>query len=616
MLADSNPECPSSLHLPSLFLFHPEPPESTSIYALKVWKSRISRRKRRAMRRRLYQKKSALSPCRIPSPSILMPRSVPSSPHTMSIRHDEDTEMQGPSDIALPPTAHLLANQGSADLFLIERYHGASPPDSPAASSVSPPEPNAEASRACREEVKRLSLQLSDLQEDGGEVFNNLIAQWDAQIANPEVYIETFAPLIRFCHQVSEETVQPPEDFRPLPTGLPSLQQYSQRVSLRIRVARNLKCFPLPSRMSLEDRLCLLASVREALRETESGSFFTLSDCSDEEKDVLVRKRVLFPPPSNYFTSAGINRHWPEGRGGLISDDEVVRVWVGEEDHLRIQVLSDSEDFPSLFSRLSSVLSQLEHRLCDKLTDRLNREGGGVFVWEKEFGFITSCPTNVKTGMRASVLCALPLFSHCVTQWANCLGLQVRGARGEASGVGSDGVVDLSPRQRFRISENEVLCSLVTSTQAPLPSSHTVSPNLKDGAHLLPVHLFSSQSEEQLSDEGVDSEGRLLEGEGGLPPDSGSETSGIREGQEEGEVGEGFSAYAESEESVNRRKGDEGGAGSVSSLIVSADRQSRTSESREKERKEKAGNGFPLDEALDAASGMMKEKEEGDDSDC
>uniref|UniRef100_A0A0G4HNI4 Phosphagen kinase C-terminal domain-containing protein n=1 Tax=Chromera velia CCMP2878 TaxID=1169474 RepID=A0A0G4HNI4_9ALVE len=237
----------------------------------------------------------------------------------------------------------------------------------------------------------------------------------------------SFGPLVRFVHKVSEDVTQHEEDFHPLPTGLPSLHSYGQPVSLRIRVARNLRRFPLPS--------CI------AGRSVAKG-------------------QSSFPPSSQYFEDAGVNRDWPTGRGGFVLKDGVVRVWVGEEDHLRVQVLSDSADFGLLFSRLSSVLSRLEVRLA---SDREKEGRVRAFARDREFGFVTSCPSNVGTGMRISVLAGFPLFSSYIREWAQSLGLQVRGQRGEASEILEGGLVDLSPRQRFSLTESQVLSSLITS---------------------------------------------------------------------------------------------------------------------------------------------------------
>uniref|UniRef100_A0A0K6S650 Phosphagen kinase C-terminal domain-containing protein n=1 Tax=Chromera velia CCMP2878 TaxID=1169474 RepID=A0A0K6S650_9ALVE len=268
--------------------------------------------------------------------------------------------------------------------------------------------------------------------------------------------------------------------------------------------------------------------------------------------------------------------------------DKNVRVWVGEEDHLRVQIISDSDDFSALFCRLSSLLDQLEACLCVKLaeSDWLTAEDNKVFAWDREFGFLTSCPTNVGTGMRASVLCVLPLFAHHVTDWANSLGLQVHGGRGEASKVGSNGVVDVSPKQRFRLTEREILASLnssvshllyahrkmyvralsiVTCAQQLPRLSWEAAAQCEYGclAPQIPLSLLDGLGNffEQLQS---DSEGGLpdaqgerseLEGVGGLPPDSRSE--GLASEQSEGD--REWDEHSSSERSERRSSKGEGG---------------------------------------------------------
>uniref|UniRef100_A0A0G4I204 Phosphagen kinase C-terminal domain-containing protein n=1 Tax=Chromera velia CCMP2878 TaxID=1169474 RepID=A0A0G4I204_9ALVE len=277
-----------------------------------------------------------------------------------------------------------------------------------------------------------------------------------------EVFNASLGPLVRSVHGVGGDTIQPEPQLDGSHLPLPSLLSFRMPLSLRIRVARNVTHFPLPARMSPAQRQHLLEVVEEVLMGCEQGDFYRTAEVDEEELESLVDARILFPPPSAYFQAGGIGRDWPIGRGGFISDDRVVRVWVGEEDHLRVQVVSISLEIPSLYARLCRVLSALERGLQSRLGD-----WGGSYARSPEFGYVTSCPTNVGTGMRASVLAPLPLLSGygILNFWCPRLGLQVRGQRGESSQVGDDGSVDLSPTQRFGLSEKEVLSLLVVGVQ-------------------------------------------------------------------------------------------------------------------------------------------------------
>jgi protein-arginine kinase len=91
-----------------------------------------------------------------------------------------------------------------------------------------------------------------------------------------------------------------------------------------------------------------------------------------------------------YLASAGIASDWPYGRGAYQSADGGFIVWVGEEDHLRIMAMKKGTVLNDVFDRLKDA--------CD-VVEKI----AGKFAHSKDFGYVTSCPTNLGTGMRASV---------------------------------------------------------------------------------------------------------------------------------------------------------------------------------------------------------------------
>lgn len=92
--------------------------------------------------------------------------------------------------------------------------------------------------------------------------------------------------------------------------------------------------------------------------------------------------------------AAGINRDWPEGRGIYHNDDFTFLVWINEEDQLRIISMQNGSDIKAVFERLS--------RACETLQKTL------TFAFNDHLGYLTSCPTNLGTALRASVLIKLP----------------------------------------------------------------------------------------------------------------------------------------------------------------------------------------------------------------
>ncbi|MEO0922422.1 MAG: arginine kinase, partial [Pseudomonadota bacterium] len=164
---------------------------------------------------------------------------------------------------------------------------------------------------------------------------------------------------------------------------------------------------------------------------------------------------IMFKDMSNdrYLLAAGIAADWPYGRGCYVSEDRSFIIWVGEEDHLRIMCMEKGTILNKVFDRLKTAL------------DVVSGIQGLSFATSDTYGVVTSCPTNLGTGMRASVHIQLPNLTADGTdkrakQIAKPLGLSVRGTGGEHTPIGSDGTVDISPSARFCITEAEIIAAL------------------------------------------------------------------------------------------------------------------------------------------------------------
>jgi len=236
-------------------------------------------------------------------------------------------------------------------------------------------------------------------------------------------------------------------------------------LSMRIRTARNLNKFPLPGAMTQEDRcnmeLALKPVFDEMIKNKDfGGEYVSLTPghpnkISDERYEELVKAHIMFKNMANdsYLVTAGIAGDWPHGRGCYISEDKGFIIWVGEEDHMRIMAMKKSTVINDVFDRLKAAIDYVEDLVpggCAKSAD---------------FGVITSCPTNMGTGMRASVHVQLPGLTKDGTdtkakEICKPFGLGVRGLGGEHTPIGDDGTVDISPKARFCISEAEIAIAL------------------------------------------------------------------------------------------------------------------------------------------------------------
>jgi len=240
--------------------------------------------------------------------------------------------------------------------------------------------------------------------------------------------------------------------------GLPSL-------SMRVRTGRNLKAFPLPGSMSLADRVNMeqaMGAVFDKLISMSEfgGRYVSITPghkhfVDAKEYQALVDAHIMFKDMSEdpYLLAAGIASDWPHGRGCYISEDKGFIIWLGEEDHLRIMCMQKGTLLNKVFDRLKAAIDVVEVLIP------------GGCAYSPDFGVVTSCPTNIGTGMRASVHIQLPNLTRDGTEAAakaicKPLGLSVRGLGGEHTAIGKDGTVDISPSARFCITEAEIVTAL------------------------------------------------------------------------------------------------------------------------------------------------------------
>jgi protein-arginine kinase len=166
----------------------------------------------------------------------------------------------------------------------------------------------------------------------------------------------------------------------------------------------------------------------------------------------MIKNHLLFEIDDRFLESAGISRDLPSGRGVFISNDGQFMIWLNEEDHLRIMSLTPGSNLISTFNKVAKAIKILEKKL--------------TFAFDKELGYLSSCPTNIGTTMRASVHIRLPKLGQRADFKELCanLGLQIRGTSGENSKSKSD-VFDVSNMQRLGKSEKELLEQLISGIE-------------------------------------------------------------------------------------------------------------------------------------------------------
>ena len=241
-----------------------------------------------------------------------------------------------------------------------------------------------------------------------------------------ELFAPLIDPIIREYHGFDPETQQHVSDMNPahLEVGNPDPEN-AYILSTRIRVGRNLHCFPLGPNLAQRERLigeCMVSDTLKSLEGELAGHYYPLEGMDESTKKQLIEDHFLFKEGDRFLESAGLNRDWPEGRGIYHNDDKTFLVWVNEEDELRIISMEPGGDIKRVFTRLSEAVNELQKRL--------------TFAFSERLGYLTSCPTNLGTAMRASVHIRLPKLSEQMERFREICDrhqLQIRGIHGEHS---------------------------------------------------------------------------------------------------------------------------------------------------------------------------------------
>lgn len=208
-------------------------------------------------------------------------------------------------------------------------------------------------------------------------------------------------------------------------------------ISTRIRLARNLPQFPFPATMTDEQKLQVMDILRKTLEKPPEGigplRFLSMAEISGVDAQSMVERHLISPE----FAQCG------EGSGLLACEDESLSFMINEEDHLRLQVMRAGLALDDAYAAADALDTWLDDKLHFAFDDRL--------------GYLTQCPSNLGTGMRASLMLHLPALQerNALQQLANTvskLGLTIRGLYGEGSK--SEGAIyQLSNQVTLGISE-------------------------------------------------------------------------------------------------------------------------------------------------------------------
>ncbi|MDD2765805.1 MAG: protein arginine kinase [Opitutaceae bacterium] len=211
-------------------------------------------------------------------------------------------------------------------------------------------------------------------------------------------------------------------------------------LTTRVRLARNLASQPFPGWAKESQRSAMLAGTMEAMTDLpplKKGLSLKIEELSELEKQILVERHLI----SRELSTA---KH---GAGVVISRDQTTSVMINEEDHLRIQVMRTGFQLKKVWNAINALDTEAETKLD--------------YAFSPTLGYLTACPTNLGTGMRASAMMHLPALvissqMEKVVRAVNQLGMAVRGLFGEGSDA-SGSIFQISNQTTLGETEEEII---------------------------------------------------------------------------------------------------------------------------------------------------------------
>jgi len=219
-------------------------------------------------------------------------------------------------------------------------------------------------------------------------------------------------------------------------------------LSSRIRLARNIREFKFPPLVDTDMRDQIVDFVESSFKSAalmDDGEFIKSNDINPLDRNFLVERHLISPEFMKDST----------GRAVYIDKAEALSIMVNEEDHLRLQVISSGLAMEKCW--------EYAQKIDDELAQKMD------YAYDDKFGHLTSCPTNVGTGLRASILIHLPGLVltrdiENVISRISKVGLAVRGFYGEGTDVLGN-LFQISNQTTLGRSEEEIIDSLAKVTQ-------------------------------------------------------------------------------------------------------------------------------------------------------
>ncbi|KAL5009651.1 hypothetical protein ScPMuIL_011956 [Solemya velum] len=227
-------------------------------------------------------------------------------------------------------------------------------------------------------------------------------------------------------------------------------------VSTRVRVGRSHANFGFPGVIKAEDRKEMERISVEALKTLTgdlAGTYYPLEGMTEATQKQLTDDHFLFNDSDRFLKAAGGYNDWPIGRGIFFNKNKTFLTWVNEEDHLRFISMQKGGNLGEVYARLVTAIEKLQEKL--------------TFAKRKGLGYLTFCPSNLGTTLRASVHIKIPKLSQTpeFKEFCDKHHLQARGIHGEhTESVG--GVYDISNKHRLGLTEFDAVQEMRRGVEA------------------------------------------------------------------------------------------------------------------------------------------------------
>lgn len=231
-------------------------------------------------------------------------------------------------------------------------------------------------------------------------------------------------------------------------------------ISSRARLARNLAEFNFPNKFVKDESKLVFEKIEEITPSLGYGLKFCKMDNIDDITKISLMEKHLISP------DFAMNNK--QNQAILINDDENICIMVNEEDHLRIQVFSSGLELENLVGLITEI--------DDKLSELVG------YAYNKNYGYLTSCPTNVGTGLRISIMVHLPGLTLTgniakVLRAVNNFGMNIRGIYGEGTESKGD-VYQIFNNQSLGLTEKEIMKNVKSITDKIIEQERLARKNL------------------------------------------------------------------------------------------------------------------------------------------